>query len=332
MQKTVQLNLLELENLSPADISPTGSSSGKGVCAPPASPSLPPSEIEALEKEKENYRNAASKIERKIAYLQKKQKVLEEKKRRIEWRGDDSLEKEVSCFVEDMKKANCNYAYIQIQYAEGTDYYGNHHYRIACEHTEEIIDKGINPFTGEENSYGGMWGSGGPDLDETTPLNRDVGVAFLQQLLEYKKGFLKKPYLNPADGWQLTSIKGVDYRIFFDKKVIEIFSKYGDVEKFIRHFNSLDNRPPTEEELNTSREYYQLGKEINQLEKNEDIEKALRCLFDLEDRYSCGKAEMPMGMAGKSLDELYQLHQEKKRKLTQYKTKFEEIRKGIWSE
>ena len=328
-EKEVQLVFLESENFPAAAGVITDPFPGKDASSETVISNCPSSEMDALIKEKGEHLNTASKIDKKIAYLHKKQKNLEEKKTRIEWQSDGSSGEEVAIFINQMKKENRNYAYLQVQYAAGIDYHGKHHYRISCEHAEEILDKGTNPFTGEENSYGGMWGSG-EDLNEDISLNRDTILSFLQGLSEQKKDFLKKPYLNPADAGFFTSVKGTDYRIFFDKKVKELFSEYGDVEQFIQYFNSLDNRPPVQEELDTAREYYRLDREIDELEKSDDIRKAVRYLFDLRSEYGCGKTEMPMSMAGKSLDELYRLHKERENRLRESKAKFEDFRKKIW--
>ena len=328
-EKEVQLVFLESENFPAAVGVITDPFPGKDASSETVISNCPSSEMDALIKEKGEHLNTASKIDKKIAYLQKKQKTFEEKKTRIEWQPDGSSGEEVSVFINQMKKENRNYAYLQVQYAAGIDYHGNHHYRISCEHAEEILDKGTNPFTGKENSYGGMWGSG-EDLNEDISLNRDTILSFLQGLSAQKRDFLKKPYLNPADAFFFTSVKGTDYRIFFDKKVKELFSEYGDVEQFIQYFNSLDNRPPVQEELDTAREYYRLDREIDELGKSDDIRKAVRSLFDLGSEYSCRKTEMPMSMAGKSLDELYQLHKERENRLRESKAKFEDFRKKIF--
>jgi len=138
------------------------------------------------------------------------------------------------------------------------------------------------PFKPEDDSYGGMWGSGGYGDKE--------GEELKQQILGTKKRHLQTPYkegLHKCDF--MRDIKAENIRLFITPAGQEYLKMKGvNAEELQKEFNSMpENHATKDDEL--KQELFEMVQQEKERTNNEfsRIDNSMRARLKMESRYGC---------------------------------------------
>lgn len=170
--------------------------------------------------------------------------------------GNDLMWNKINTWLEHCKQQKENFAYFTVEYWADVFVDGGKEVHLSTSTTME------RPFKGEDDHYGGYWGTNGT-------YNKDNLHELKQELINWRTDFLEVPYCREkADGTALRDIRAENIRIFIDDQAKDFIIRTAkwSLNQLASELKSIKEKALTEEYLKKFDRMQFLDKEIHKVE------------------------------------------------------------------